>query len=97
MFKKYRKKPVVPIVIEAAKWENNMPDIVEPYYGGQFITLCDMENVCRRCEKRTEKHGIIPTGIGCYIVCPGDYIIKDKDKYYPCKPDRFEIEYEAER
>ena len=24
MFKKYRKKPVVPIVIEAAKWENNM-------------------------------------------------------------------------
>ena len=97
MFKKYRKKPVVPVVIEAAKWENNMPDIVEPYYGGQFITLSTMEKVCWWCRKGMDKHGTIPTEEGCYIVCPGDYIIKDKDKYYPCKPDRFEMMYEEDK
>ena len=96
MFKKYRKKPVVPVVIEAAKWENNMPDIVEPYYGGQFIPLSTVEKICDWCGNRMDKHGIIPTEEGCYIVCPGDYIIKDKGKYYPCKPDRFKMMYEEE-
>lgn len=41
-------------------------------------------------------YGAIDTLEGGHIVCPGDYIITGvKGEHYPCKPDIFELTYEA--
>jgi hypothetical protein len=48
---------------------------------------------------RTSTHtsrALIDTLEGVHIVTPGDYIITGvKGEHYPCKPDIFELTYEA--
>lgn len=51
---------------------------------------------CEHCKKTMHEHGWIDTLEGGHIVCPGDWIITGvKGEYYPCKPDIFEMTYEA--
>lgn len=86
---KYRKKPVE---IEAIKWDGNNID--------------EIKNFCR--DKTIIYHDKLLNGVkvdlyslsiitleGIMSVSIGDYIIKGvKGKYYPCKPDVFEMTYE---
>jgi hypothetical protein len=76
----YRKKPVV---IEATQWFK-MGDhpAVEKYWA----------------HNPNEQSGLgwIKTLEGGHIVTPGDWIITGvKGEHYPCKPDIFELTYEA--
>ena len=86
---KFRKKPVV---IEATQWLK-MGDhpAVEQFPWGRAIT---------KAEGYPDYHpldrGIIQTLKGDHEVCPGDWIITGvKGEHYPCKPDIFEMTYEA--
>ena len=86
---KFRKKPVV---IEATQWLK-MGDhpAVEQFPWGRAVT---------KAEGYPDYHpldrGIIQTLEGDHEVCPGDWIITGvKGEHYPCKPDIFEMTYEA--
>ena len=86
---KFRKKPVV---IEASQWLK-MGDhpAVEQFPWGRAVT---------KAEGYPDYHplnrGIIQTLEGDHEVCPGDWIITGvKGEHYPCKPDIFELTYEA--
>lgn len=102
---KYRKKPVA---IEATQWFKNGDhpldcsrlangDMVEgsvvryyrdPEFSGELK--------CSICGNKYHDHGWIDTLEGGHIVCPGDWIITGvKGEHYPCKPDIFEMTYEA--
>jgi hypothetical protein len=51
---------------------------------------------CEHCGQVFQDHGWIDTFEGGHIVCPGDFIITGvKGEHYPCKPDIFEMTYEA--
>ena len=76
---KYRKKPVV---IEAVQWFKlgDHPK-VEPLHPRN---------------PGFEDYGRIETLEGEHVVTPGDWIITGvKGECYPCKPDIFEMTYEA--
>lgn len=56
----------------------------------------DGRTPCRNCKLSMFTHGWIDTLEGGHIVCPGDWIIRGvKGEFYPCKPDIFELTYEA--
>jgi hypothetical protein len=58
---------------------------------------CDGRRRCSKCNELMYKHGWIDTLEGSHVVCPGDWIITQKDypvNTYPCKPDIFELTYE---
>lgn len=76
---KFRKKPVV---IEATQWfKNGDHPSVRQYW------THDPEG---------KGWGWIDTLEGGHIVMPGDWIITGvKGEHYPCKPDIFEMTYEA--
>jgi hypothetical protein len=82
----YRKKPVV---IDAVQYDGNFRclDCFSINEVGQFIIgTDDAGNPCLK----------IPTLEGVMIASKGDYIIRGvKGEYYPCKPDIFEMTYEA--
>jgi len=86
---RYRKKPVV---IEAVKFDGvgAMPEV-------ELSMLdSDSEWVCDHCGKLARTHGNVKTLEGYHIACPGDYIIRGvKGEHYPCKPDIFDMTYEA--
>lgn len=51
---------------------------------------------CAHCGDTMNNHGWIDTLEGGHIVCPGDWIITGvRGEFYPCKPDIFEMTYEA--
>lgn len=57
---------------------------------------CDGHKECEKCKQAFHWHGWIDTLEGGHIVCPGDWIITGiKGENYPCKPDIFELSYEA--
>lgn len=82
----YRKKPVV---IDAVQYDGNFRclDCFSINEVGQFIIgTDDAGNPCLK----------IPTLEGVMTASKGDYIIRGvKGEYYPCKPDIFEMTYEA--
>lgn len=54
------------------------------------------ETRCKVCGNDMYCHGWIDTLEGGHIVCPADWIITGvKGERYPCKPDIFEMTYEA--
>lgn len=78
---KYRKKPVV---IEAM----------------QFKDLADAEIIEKFMNRALARNAngelFIPTLEGEHIASFGDFIIKGvKGEFYPCKPDIFEMTYDA--
>jgi hypothetical protein len=76
---KYRKKPVV---IEAVRWNGDNQDVISTFIGDNGYV----------------KGIYIDSGAieGLITASNRDYIIKCiKDEFYPCKPDIFEMTYEA--
>ena len=102
---KFRKKPVV---IEATQWFKNgdHPDdasdgsILKEGLVVRYFCRPDVPDaqLCskKKCSRHMGLHGWIDTSEGGHIVCPGDWIITGvKGERYPCKPDIFELTYEA--
>ena len=89
---KYRKKPVVVVVVEATEWirdgDHNKVKIKEIESKDRFVR-------CGNCGSSLSIHGWIDTLEGGHIVCPGDWIVtKYNGKSFPCHPDIFEKTYE---
>jgi hypothetical protein len=81
----YRKKPVV---IEAVKWDGDATT-ANSFLGEDYAKDWWYK------EKGSQSI-IIPTLEGEHECRLGDYIIKGvKREFYPCKPDIFEMTYEA--
>lgn len=90
MIAKYRKKPVV---IEAAKLTENNLHQLAAWCKGEPYRLYNTNNPWK-------KRGVIGLDIetleGTMLAEFGDYIIKGvKGEFYPCKPDVFDMTYEA--
>ena len=78
----YRKKPVV---IEAEQFTTPQALTTDSMFM-EFQILCDDNG----------PHLVIPTLVGNHQADPGDWIITGvKGEKYPCKPDIFEMTYEA--
>ena len=84
---KYRKKPVV---IEAVQFDGSAFGLAQVV----FFVGRPLSSACI-----SEVNGItvyIPTLEGEMAASPGDWIVRGvKGEYYPCKPDIFEMTYEA--
>ena len=85
---KFSKKPVT---IEATQWfklgDHAMVKAWKP-----TATL----GRCESCQRDLSEHGMIDTLEGVHIVCPGDWVIRGvKGEFYACKPDIFQMTYEA--
>ena len=107
---KFRKKPVVIEATQWFKNGDHPLDDVRTIYGSvgeQFLSegkvvryyrhpdVAGMTR-CRHCGDIMHNHGWIDTLEGNHIVCPGDWIITGvQGEHYPCKPDIFELTYEA--
>ena len=85
---RYRKKP---IIIEAVQWlGNNRLEISE------FTTGPSPTGLGGSTFKNGSEHLRIHTLEGVMEAAPGDWIIRGvKGEFYPCKPDIFEMTYEA--
>lgn len=82
---RYRKKPVE---VEAFRWTNRQDQVEEPLWIVQAID--------RGIVRVKSPYLYIKTLEGTHRADPGDYIIKGvKGELYPCKPDIFEMTYEA--
>jgi len=83
---KYRKKPVV---VEAIKFDgSNFEEISLWSNGAAYIRGLYLQSTDREMEIQTPE--------GDMRAKFGDYIIKGvKGEFYPCKPDIFELTYEA--
>lgn len=92
---KFVKKPVV---IEATQWNKpgDHPQVVLAFF--------DANGKCRWSEGDPKEINVYGCRKGWYIstleggheVTPGDWIITGvKGEHYPCKPDIFEMTYEA--
>ena len=88
---KYRKKPVE---IEAFKfYVDNMPDWFMDKVSDNTVTLCNCDYKRYSID---EAYCLIETLEGVHRCNGGDYVIKGvKGELYPCKPDIFEMTYEA--
>jgi phage terminase large subunit-like protein len=86
----YRKKPVV---IEALKWDGSMDKMEAINARWPEIRTAGLTS---HPANRTVQSWSIATLEGQHSVSVGDYIIKGiKGEFYPCKPDIFEMTYEA--
>ncbi len=107
---KYRKIPVVIDAIQWFKNGDHSEDGTEVFKEGEFKGQLlegkvvryyrhpenDGYSECSKCEEIMHNHGWIDTLEGGHIVCPGDWIITGvQGEYYPCKPNIFELTYEA--
>jgi len=82
----YRKKPVV---IEAVQYDGNFRCL-------DIFSINEVGNFKIKREENGSPYLLIPTLEGDMKCSKGDYIIRGvKGEYYPCKPDIFEMTYEA--
>lgn len=87
----YRKKPVV---IEAVQWTgDNLIEVIR--HTGQHASASNLK--WEEYEDLVSREGLkIFTLEGAMMASVGDWIIKGvKGECYPCKPDVFNITYEA--
>lgn len=87
---KFRKKPVV---IEAFLWTGDQYQQEDP----DWIIAAMNDGTARIVNTPTLKMEIDTLG-GTHTASPGDWIIQGvKGELYPCKPDIFDMTYEAVR
>ena len=89
---KYRKKPVV---IEAIQWNGMNLDEIKAFVGNSLeYEIFDSAHKVRIAPPFVDM--VIHTLEGDHLASVGDYIIKGvHGEFYPCKPDIFEMTYEA--
>jgi len=87
---KYCKKP---IEIEAFQWTGGHDQVEDPQW---IINAIEKGEVWFIGSNDTVRYMQIDTLEGVMTASKGDYIIKGvQDEIYPCKPDIFEMTYEA--
>jgi len=91
---RYRKKP---IEIDALQWTGNNHRTMFNFLGGDPDKYLDTYGKNFSIDHSKVAGGlIIKTLEGEHIASIDDWIIKGiKGEYYPCKPDIFEMTYEA--
>lgn len=92
--RKFKKKPVI---IEACRWEalGDVPEVVHDYKHFE-MRIEQNAKICDYCGGDLHYHGYVQALEGTHVVCPGDMIIKGvQGEYYACKPDIFNMTYEA--
>lgn len=86
--KKYRSKPVIK---EAVKLTRGYADVVVDLIGRENVNHYNLGEF-----KEDACYVEIKTLEGIVTASEGDYIIKGlRGEFYPCKPDIFEMTYEA--
>ena len=96
----------IPVVIKANRWFQNGDHPLDNYEKGSVnegelvrryrTPELDGSSECTLCGYLMHDHGWIDTLEGGHIACPGDWIITGvKGEHYPCKPDIFDLTYEA--
>lgn len=102
---KFRKKPVVieAVQVKAADFNGSsfdgspfseMPEWLEQALLGGEISVHTADRDYALWQIKTLEDG--PNGEAKHIAEPGDWIIRGiKGELYPCKPDIFEVTYEA--
>jgi hypothetical protein len=103
---KFRKKPVVieAVKVTAADWNGESFDgspfseipkwLYEAFHNGTLSVLNEGGTDYARWVIKTLEDG--PNGEAKHIADPGDWIIRGiQGELYPCKPDIFELTYEA--
>lgn len=94
---KYRKKQVV---IEATRWWSlgDHKEVIQYEYPLNVVSESvgiPNDYKCDICKRSYAEHGWMNTLEGASIVCPGDWIITDKNGVHStCKSDIFEKTYE---
>lgn len=96
MAQKFRK---IPIEIEALKWTGQNHREMWEFLGGSQNDHMESSNENFYIDHNKVERGlIIKTSEGDMIARVNDYIIKEPfdkaRKYYPCKPEIFELTYE---
>jgi len=87
---KYKKKPVI---IDALHWDGSLAKMltINEYFPELVTTHLDSNK-----QQGSVRMWSIATLEGYHVVSKGDYIIKGiKGEFYPCKPDIFELTYDA--
>jgi hypothetical protein len=87
---KYRKKPVV---VDAEQWDGTYSDLKRIMGLFPYMEIPHMEY-----HEANNTVGVWYVGTleGKHRVSPNDYVIKGiKGEFYPCKPDIFEMTYDA--
>jgi hypothetical protein len=95
MMAKYRKRPVV---IEAEQWfqHGDHPAVRRSSYAEIAQLLGTSGCSAEPPYWGWDRLGVVETLEGMHVVCPGDFIVTGiKGERYPCKPDIFEMTYEA--
>ena len=107
--RKYRLKSVVVDAVQWFKNGDHPEDesvMIQGKSGEEFLSEgrvvryyrtpdLDGQVRCEKCGTIMHFHGWIDTEEKGYIICPGDWIIKNiKGGFYPRKPDMFKILYE---
>lgn len=83
----------IPVVIEAVKWTGENQDEINSFIG--LVTNPD-DSRHSYSENGTLLIRTLESGHGMHTANKGDWIIKGvKGEFYPCKPDIFEMTYEA--
>ena len=86
---KYRKKPVVIDAVQFTGTKENYAEISRFCPSAGILPLGNAKGPGENCL-------LIKTLEGNHIANYGDWIIKGvKGEFYPCKPDIFELTYEA--
>jgi len=87
---KYKKKPVV---IDAIQWDGTKSG--KNRITDNFPNLLTVQQSASLYKDEMTSWSIA-TLEGSHVVSKGDYIIKGiKGEFYPCKPDIFELTYDA--
>ena len=104
--KNYTKKPVT---IQAVQWNGEnikeMAKFMATENDGNWVQELDLDEVLRQQMTLQGEHWIFDDGVlmiktleGLMASSQGDYIIRGvKGEYYACKPDIFEMTYDAEQ
>lgn len=97
MINKRGKYETKPCEIEALQWDGKNHRDMWEFLGGSKEEYIQTSNKNFYIDHSKVSGGlIIKTLEGEHIASIGDYIIKGlKGEYYPCKPDIFEMKYEA--
>jgi hypothetical protein len=83
-------------VVEAHQWFKNGDHPEEVVHYCRFSV--ERRTLCAHCGQAMLKHGWIDASADGFVVCPGDWIIKEATgEFYPCRPEVFDVtHYEAE-
>ena len=74
----------------------DMLQLEQAEYATPFYSLANLQEIAiAEPEYLDELSPFIHTLVGRHLISPGDWIITDAGARYPCRPDIFELTYQA--